>query len=350
MEASEAIGQLGLSAHPPLLTVVDEYKKPSPSPTVPQVHQAGIDDLSFTLQVEDPDRRRMLDHWSVGRRLGTPTRDGFQSLWPPHQAFWFPQTGTLSVQAKRVPKNRLLPAGEVSTAAQQVVGVLVDAGILDRGARPFATGQLKISRLDAAVDVEFPTALEGSRFLKAVSLVREWGGFYPQIVGVPGQQTVQHRRQRGKNVAARVYSRHREELARLPGEIIRLEVQHRFKPSVEARSLSAPQVQNMWVGHFFEMAPRNGKVKIAQTEAIVVALAERVAADEITVRQAADAAFFLQVEQAGMLADVFPARKIKDRRRLVKQLGVSVADAHTEDLNVDVGEVVALGLERRHWK
>lgn len=102
--------------------------------------------------------------------------------------------------------------------------------------------------------------------------------------------------------------------------------------------------------HFVSMAPTNGKVKIAQTEAIVVALAERVAADEITARQAADVAFFLQVEQLGMLDAVFPSRKIKDRRRLVKQLGVKLSDAQSQDLNVDVGQVVALRVDRQHWR
>lgn len=340
---------LAIEAHPPLLTVVDEYKKPSP-PTSPRIHQAGIDDVTFSLQVADPERREMLRHWSVGTRLGRVSRDGFESLWPPHQAFWFPKTGTLSVQAKRTRKASLLPAGELRDAAQNIVGTLVDAGIVDRGDRPYATGRLRCTRIDSAVDVEFPSALDGSRFLRALSLVHEWGGFYPQVIGVPGEQTVQHRRRRGKNVAARVYSRHREEIGRVPGEIIRLEVQHRMKPSVEARSISPAHVRDWWVEHFVSMAPTNGKVKIAQTEAIVVALAERVAADEITARQAADVAFFLQVEQLGMLDAVFPSRKIKDRRRLVKQLGVKLSDAQSQDLNVDVGQVVALGVDRQHWR
>lgn len=341
-------------AHPPLLTVVDEYEKTSSSlPSSPEVLQAGIDDLTLNLRVEDPERRRMLDHWRVGRgKLGTQSRDGFRALWPPHQAFWFAETGTLSIQVKRERKGRLLGAGDLRHAAQQVVGVLVDAGVVDRGDRAFATGLMRCSRLDATVDVAMPSAQSGVELLRALELMPEWGGLYVAGYGRPGEKTVYHkrRRERGSDtVVARVYSRHREELARRPGEVIRFEVEHRYKPSVEARTLTGAIVRDLWVGHFFSMAPTNGKVRIGDRKAVAVKLAERVAAGEITYRQAEQVSAFLEFERSGLLDRTYPARVIRERRRLIKRLGVSLADAGLDDVDVDVGRVVALGVDRSNW-
>lgn len=339
---------------PPLLTVVDQVKKltPKPRPLVPTVLQAGVDDITLNLHIEDPERRRMLDHWAVGHKLGTQTRDGFQALWPPHQASWFPSTGTLSIQAKRARKLDLVPLHEVPVVAQELVGVLVGAGLLDRGARPYGAGEMSCSRIDVALDVEMPTGQAGLDFLTALEGMRDWGGLYVDGEGKRGERTVQHWRDLGngrRKLMARVYSRHFRVPGLAPGEVIRFELERRFKPSVEARVLKPDMVRDLWLRHFVAMCPDSGRVKIGERDSVLMKLAERVEAGEITYRDLEQADAFLQLERLGLLGSVYPASVIKARRRKMKRLGVGLSDVGAQDVSVDVGQVVGLGVDRRHW-
>lgn len=334
---------------PPQLTVVDQYEKPYPEGLIsdgPSLLQAGIDDITLNVPIDR--NREYLDAYRMGRgRLGTFSVNQFSDLWPPHVAFWYPNTGTLSVEVKRSDKRRLWGSYGVREALHAVCRIVINAGLYDRPAQ--FVERMTCSRLDVAVDVLFESPLLGRELLSAVAAAPMWGGLYCDSVGRPGERTVYQKRKRergGDRVVGRVYSRHREHVSE-PGTVVRFEREQRYKPGVPVSTLGWEKAWSLWGEHFGELASSAGSLVIGDREVIGMDLAERVARGEITYRQAEMVGSFLEFEKLGLVESVYPARVVGERRRLIRKLGLSLKDA--AEVKVDVGNVIALGLNRRAW-
>ena len=348
MEHDEVLAALkeefpGLAEQPPPLTegVADEFV------LRPGVMQVGIDDVTLVAEVTSSHVENVKRHVDGAPRnrwgaymLGQDSGFGkWESLFDRHRVFFKPDSGRLYVQAKLAPPGRLLPPTLVPQAVGVLDTVLAYYGVVVE--KPWEVG-----RIDVAVDVAMETATDGKLLLDALRAVRLPRGWYGESAG-PKTPTVYHRLPKGK-VGARNYSRHRETGAG-PYEVVRMERQVWVSPRRPLEDYSPELVKSIWTDHYLALVPRSGKVEVGTQEEIVMKLARRVEDGEIAFGKYEQAVGYLLAEKLGLAESLYPSKRLQERRRLVRELGVELEAVGVDSLEVEIGELLADAAASDRW-
>jgi hypothetical protein len=203
-------------------------------------------------------------------------------------------------------------------------------------------------RVDPAVDVVYGDPLEGQRVLEGLRYAR-WGrGWHAQFEGPPPYTTVSVKH--GRNTIARVYCRNTKLRNGKPrwGKL-RFEREQRFPWPVRrpVDELARREAAAVFWGSVFGAGTASGTVTRIPREVQTVKLIERVQLGEITVAQYEQLTGFLDAERLGVTDRVYNPETARRRRKLAKSLGVSVADAEVEPLDVALDEL--LEVPRSAW-
>jgi hypothetical protein len=307
------------------------------------VAQAGVDDLTLVGVLEGKAVARA-QKWTLGAPrtrwggllLGSVTDDGrFEPHHPRHRLFFRPNVRTpptLICQVKLARPGGLAQLDDLPRLVERF-----GEWLAFRSLRP--AGPWRVSRVDVAADAVMPSVGLGERVLLAEAHRRLPRGMYAEAVGPPPYATA-YQRSRGCAVMSRTYSRHRE-TGRPAGEVIRFEVQHKYKPQVAFSALDAPAVKRLWTGRFIDTLPAGGGVHVGQQSAIARDLQRRVEAGELTFGKYEQALGYLLAEQVGLASTIYPARRLQDRRNLSRTLGVEVCNP--EEVPVEIALADLLG-------
>lgn len=103
----------------------------------------------------------------------------------------------------------------------------------------------------------------------------------------------------------------------------------------------------MFWGSVFGLGAASGSVTRIPREVQTVKLIERVQLGEITTAQYEKLTGFLDAERLGLTDRVYNAETARRRRKLAKVLGVAVADAEIEPLDIALDEL--LDVPRSGW-
>ena len=185
-------------------------------------------------------------------------------------------------------------------------------------------------------------SLEGLRYAR-------WPGqWYAEWQGPPPYTTVAIKK--GRNTIGRAYCRNtklRNGGARW-GKL-RFETEQRFawRDSRPVAELHDETAASIYWSAVFGRGRAAGSVTRIEREVQTMRLIERVQLGEITAAQFEQLTGFLDAERLGLIDRVYRPETARRRRALAKSLGVSPADAETDDLDVSLDEL--LEVPRSGW-
>jgi hypothetical protein len=299
------------------------------------VFQIGVDDVTLGFDLSGTSARRRLDDAD-----GYPTKGGGKVL--AHRASWgdwvnllgqsystwYRASERLYVQAKLVPEGELLALGDWQPAIETLKFRMAVVGI-ETHAAPWVT------RLDIAADAHC-SPIAGKALIDAMAACRAPRGRRIEGVGSP-RTTVYLKAPRSRQVYARLYCR-ATKLRQEPFTWIRAEAQKRYEPR-EFQAQDVPRMaKGVWQDRF---ASLEGSVRRMPHETLAMSLSEKVGDQEMTFAQAERMLAFVTFERIGASAQVYPPRALAERRREARRLGFAAADTGEDQIDVDLGEMLA---------
>lgn len=289
-----------------------------------------------------------------------------------HRVGWFPGQKLLFAEGHPSKDGLCSPYGLLE-ALQGVSEALCDRGIIPPIYRrvpeagfnlfggvpaPASAGELRgtgfggIRRLDSTVDLHLEQAAEGMAVLAGVAavpipraktqIVREVGG--------RRVETVYFRGSSGKRVLARWYDKGVESGLAPRGRMIRPEDQRRYPKSarldVEAVAGST-YVRDAFVRRFEPLWRASKGVKVATATELAVKIKQLVEEGVLKPGEAIRVAGFLLMEQA----DCNPqTRSTRYRTRtLCAEAGLALADGVTDEVEVELAEIIERALDSEVW-
>jgi hypothetical protein len=198
-------------------------------------------------------------------------------------------------------------------------------------------------RVDPAVDVIYADPQDGRRVLDGLRFARWPRGWHAEFQGPPPYTTVAIKK--ATKTIARAYCRNTKLRNGGPrwGKI-RLEREQRFewlhrRPLEELERVEAAE---MFWGSAFGRGAASGTVTRIPREAQTLTLIERVQLSEITTAQYEQLTGFLDAERLGVTDRVYRPETARRRRALAASLGIGVADAGVEQLDVALDDLLAV--------
>ena len=198
-------------------------------------------------------------------------------------------------------------------------------------------------RVDPAVDVVYDDPLDGQKVLEALRYARWPYGWYAEFAGPPPHTTVAIKK--GTRIVARAYCRNTKVRNGGPrwGKL-RFEREQRFewkdqRPVAELEHMFV--AETIWSSAFGSERAA-GKVTRIEREVQTLKLIERVQLGDMTVREFEQLTGFLDAERLGVADRVYNPETARRRRKLARELGVSVSDAELEPLDVSLDELLAV--------
>jgi hypothetical protein len=203
-------------------------------------------------------------------------------------------------------------------------------------------------RVDPAVDVVYDDPLEGQRVLEGLKSARWPYGWYAQYEGPPPHTTVSIKS--GTRTVGRAYCRNSKLRNGAPrwGKM-RFEREQRFEWKDRRPLDDLARVESaalFWSG-VFGAGAASGQVTRIPREVQTVKLIERVQLGDITTSQYEQLTGFLDAERLGITERVYNSETARRRRKLARSLGVALADAEVEPLDVSLDDL--LEVPRSGW-
>lgn len=203
-------------------------------------------------------------------------------------------------------------------------------------------------RLDVGVDVRYDDPREAQRVLEALRYARWPGQWYAEFQGPPPYTTVAIKKAR--HTVGRVYCRNTKLRNGGPrwGKL-RFESEQKFvwKLGRSLDDLRAMETAAVLWGSVFGRGRVAGTVTRIEREVQTMRLIERVQLGDITTAQFEQLTGFLDAERLGMTDRVYKPETARRRRSLAKELGISLADAESEPLDMSLDEL--LEVPRSAW-
>lgn len=242
----------------------------------------------------------------------------------------------LQAHLVEVGENDLCPPVEFATRWEAVQTRMAVHGVLPPEDPVYV-------RVDPAVDVVYGNPREGWEVLEALRYARWPYGWYAQFEGPPPHTTVSVKS--ATKTVARVYCRNTKLRNGKPrwGKL-RFERERRieWREQRPVGELAAAATAAAYWGSAFGYGAASGNVTRIEREVQTVKLSERVQVGDISVRQYEQLCTFLDTERLGITDRIYNAETARRRRKLARELGVSVADAQTEPLDVSLDELLAV--------
>lgn len=264
-----------------------------------------------------------------------------------HRAQWMPGVGQLAVEGHPHAADALCPAGQLPDAYALVVDQLGGVGHA-------ATRFLGVSRLDSTATLRFDDARRGELVLAGLAAL-DWPGSEATVRPAMRPRSVSVTSLRGRRHQLRAYDKGTERgdvaagLAQ-PFELVRLEAQWRFRSDhrLKLSELSAAAVRERFERRFLPLYRATKGLTVGSLPFITDAIADQLAAGELTYREAERLAGFLCIA-ASRCDGHYPLRARQRRRAELRERGLVVAEHVTEPLHVELSDVLEAALESPLW-
>jgi hypothetical protein len=249
----------------------------------------------------------------------------------------------LEVQAHLgdVGEDDLCPPSEFRGRWQRLQQLMATIGVLP-------VEEPRYVRVDPAVDVVYDDPQEGQRVLEGLRYARWPRGWHAEFQGPPPYTTVAIKQR--THTVGRAYCRNTKTKNGGPrwGKI-RYEREQRFewKDGRRLDELGRPDAARVFWGTVFGAGTASGQVTRIPREVQTLKLIERVQLGEMTTAQYEQLTGFLDAERLGVVDRVYSPETARRRRKLAKSLGVALADAEIEPLDVGLDELLAVS--RSAW-
>jgi hypothetical protein len=198
-------------------------------------------------------------------------------------------------------------------------------------------------RVDPAVDVVYDNPRDGWEVLEGLRYARWPYAWYAQFEGPPPHTTVSVKK--GTKTVARAYCRNTKLRNGNPrwGKL-RFERERRFEWREQRRlgELADTETAAAYWGSAFGYGAAAGKVTRIKREVQTVKLSERVQVGEITTQKYEQLCGFLDAERLGITDRIYNPETARRRRKLARELGVSIADSQSEPLDVSLDELLVV--------
>lgn len=326
------------------------------------VAQAGIDTWSPAWYVDPSSMAAdMLDQLAtVKAKRGDLLPDAVGE----HRVGWIKPLGLLYAEGHPMP-DRLCPPDALPRALSRLVRSLEDAGVPvppgNTGADFYGAdinhpGFAGVRRLDATVDLAFPTGAEGLAALAGVAAVARGltAGKADVIFGQKGEvQTVYllgHGE--GRRVLGRWYDKGVEGGTAPRGQLVRPEDQRRFVKATrrDVTELDATYVRGKFHQRFMPLYRASKGVTVGGPIVMAEKLVEAVEAGELTMPQAEKVAGHLLLQASARARDRGVSRRTVYRRQaVVRELGLVLADGVLQEVEVDLHDVLERAMDEPAW-
>jgi hypothetical protein len=316
------------------------------------VEQAGIDtwSLSWRVREDSPAARAMRELASVRVARGFAMPEQIEG----HKVGWFPSARLLFAEG-HPGGDRLGNPAELAAVMRQVEEGIMDYGIpLPPGDAAFdrsgSIGFAGVRRLDVTADLRFGSGAEGLAALAGVAAMQmprmksaTWRGPRGHL------ETVAFYGYTGKKMLGRWYDKGIEAASAPRGTLIRPEDQRRWgagsRRTVE--ELTTGYVREKWVQRFRPLWQATKGITVGGHSIIAEKLAELVAEERITPRQAESLLGYATFEANG---HSIGKRSTKyNRRAALRRAGLVMADDALTEVEVDLSAVLDAALEADCW-
>lgn len=212
-----------------------------------------------------------------------------------------------------------------------------------------------IRRLDSTVDLAVDSTAEGLAIMFGVAAVattmaRAQANVWWAPSGQRRVETVAIHGYSGGRLLGRVYDKGAESGTAAPGRLLRPEDQRRWDKGSRrgVDELTGQYVRSKFVSRFAPLWRASKGVTVAGPIALAGRLRDLVEGDELTAAQAETLAGHLLMSSVGLPGQSGSTRK--RRRRALREYGLVLADGVLQEVEVDLGDVLAEALETDAWE
>ena len=272
-----------------------------------------------------------------------------------HKVGWFPSARLVFAEGHPGGDGSLGAPADLSSVALAVEGGLHDYGIpvplnvapFDRAGSPGFAG---VRRLDITADLRFPTSAEGLAALAGVGAMAlprmksaAWRGPRGHL------ETVAFYGYTGKKLLGRWYDKGVEASSAERGTLIRPEDQRRWGAGSRrgVEELTAEYVREKWRSRFLPLWQATKGITVGGQTVMVEKLAELVAEEILTARQANTLLGYVTFEANGHRMG--KARTTRRYRSDLRRRGLVLADDLMTEVEVDLHGVLEAAMEAEAW-
>lgn len=317
-----------------------------------KVEQAGIDTWSLAWRVREDDSaaRAMRSLASVKIARGFALEESIAG----HKIGWFPSANLIFAEGHPA-GDRLGAAADLAPVALGIEEALHDYGIpVPLNVAPWdrsgSIGFAGVRRLDITADLRFPDPAQGLAALAGVGAMplprmksAAWRGQRGHL------ETVAFYGYTGKKMLGRWYDKGIESSSAPRGSLIRPEDQRRWGAGSRrgVEELTAPYVREKFQARFLPLWKATKGITVGGQSHIVCKLADLVAEDVITPRQATTLLGYCTFESNGL--SVGKGSTTRRYRSQLRTHGLVLADEAMQEVEVDLHAVLECALESEAW-
>jgi hypothetical protein len=277
-----------------------------------------------------------------------------------HRIVWFPETGLLKAEGHPCcdDSGALCPPAEMATTLDRLEQELAGMGVEVRSARDGGESTYEgvegVSRLDATVNLQTESTVEGLAILAGMAAVTPNAWFQAEVIRQAGGRAIETVSWSGKRVGkvALMYDKGWEQSgqARQRGRLLRPESRTRWPKGLRrgVDEMTPEYVRGIFVKRFTPLWRATEGVKIVTERHAFEQLQEAVENEVISAGQAYRAAGILVAEKHGVK---FGERQQQYRnRQLTNRLGLVLHDGTDDEQEVDLHDVMTQVLETDAWE
>jgi len=320
----------------------------------PVVRSAGIDTakLCWRLSVDSPAGR------AAGSLATIPTSRAMQlpDKINGHRVLWYPAAGLLAAEGHPGGAGNLAPADSLPNYVALMSGSLREYGIdvpddpvrFDHSRHGFAG----FGRLDVTVNLDTHSTPAGLAILSGVAAIQPDARLQTIVIRQPGARAIETIAWRGKRgIVARTYDKSTESLSGPRATLVRFEDQRRWPTNTRRQTaeLDASAVRDIFCRRFAPLWQASRGVHVVTTTRAAQLLRDAVTREEITARQAVNAAGHLFLAQADVR--IGPRTTQWRHRRIAQALGLVLVDGEIaeQQVDIDLGQVLEQVVDGNHW-
>jgi len=274
-----------------------------------------------------------------------------------HRVLWYPDAGLLAAEGHPAGDGNLAAADALPDYVSLTSRCLREYGIdvpdepmrFDHSRHGFAG----FGRLDVTVNLATPGTPAGLAIMSGVAAIQPDARLQTIVTRQPGGRAVETVAWRGKRgIMARTYDKSTEALSGPRATILRFEDQRRWPTSTRRQTgdLDSSAVREIFCKRFRPLWQASRGVHVVTTTRAAQRLREAVTREEITSRQAVNAAGHLFLAQADV--QIGPRKTRYRHRRIAQDLGLVLVDGAIaeQEVEIDLAQVLEQVVDGDHWR